>query len=158
MSTNEAKPGSFEFAHDSSVVWRYLAPAGHTIDDVQRPDYFRNLVKEAKQQRVNGRHSWNKIEIISEDGTWEAELRVLSADGGLVQTRLLRQWPEPTKVAPIKAAPSLKVPKGYTVDHVTGNGWRALDSHGEPIVTGKAIEDEAIRAAVSHAKSAKKAA
>ena len=146
---NEARPGSMEVTHDASITWRYIAPVGHTIEDIQRPDYWRNLIKECGQQRVAGRHAWNRIEVLGEDGTWEAELRVISASAGLVSTRLLREWKATGK-------PGRKpvTPEGYKIEHIPSNGWRCLDSHGDLIATNLPIEEDAIRAASAHYKKA----
>jgi hypothetical protein len=148
----EARPGSLDVSHDASVTWRYLAPAGHSLEMCQQPSYWKSVVKEAGQQRVLGRHAWNRIEIIAEDGTWEAELRVLSVVDGpsaLVNTRLIREWH-----APVKAGRKPAVPEGYIVEHITNNGWRARDPGGQIIAANLSIEDEAIRAAANHAKKA----
>lgn len=148
--TPEARPGSLEVSHDASIAWRYLAPAGVTLDQCQRPDYWRNVTRECAQQRVHGRNSWNRIEIIAEDGTWEAELRVLSVVDGLVQTRLIREWN-----APARPGRKAAVPEGYVVEHILNNGWRALDPKGVIIASNMTIEDDATRAASAHAKKAK---
>lgn len=144
----EARPGSLDNAYDASITLRYLAPHGHTLDDCKRPDYWRNVVKEAGQQRIIGRHAWNRIEIIAEDGTWEAELRVISAGDGLVHTRVLRAWHAERKS---EAA----APDGYTVEHVGGNGWRALDPKSAILAEKKSSRDEALAAAVEHHRKAK---
>ena len=146
----EAKPGSLDSVYDASVTWRYIAPVGHTLDMCQRPDYFRNVARECGQQRVAGRHSWNRIEILSEDGSWEAELRVLSAADGLVHTRLLRDW-----TAPSKPGRKPNKPEGYAVEMVPANGWRVLDPNAEIVATRLATEDEANRAAADHARRVK---
>lgn len=148
----EARPGSLDPVYDASMPWRYLAPAGHTLEMCQQPSYWKNVAKEAGMQRVLGRHAWNKIEIICEDGTWEAELRVLSVVDGpspLVNTRLIREWH-----APVKAGRKPSVPDGYTVEHIANNGWRTLDPGGQIIAANMTIEDDAIRAASNHAKKA----
>lgn len=145
----EARPGSLDPVYDASMPWRYLAPAGHTLEMCQQPSYWKNVAKEAGMQRVLGRHAWNKIEIICEDGTWEAELRVLSIAEGLVHTRLLSQWQ-----APAKPGRKPAVPEGYVVEHIANNGWRALDPGGQIIASNLTIEDDAVRAAASHAKKA----
>lgn len=145
----EARPGTLEVLHDASVSWRYIAPSGHTLEMCQRADYWRNLIRECGQQRVIGRHAWNRIEIIAEDGTWEADLRILSVADGLVHTRLIREWN-----APAKPGKKPALPEGYTVEHIPSNGWRALDPNGAPIVTNQPIEDDAIRAAATHARKA----
>lgn len=145
----EARPGSLEVVGDASVSWRYIAPAGDTLEMCQRPDYWKHHTRELGQQRVLGRNAWNRIEIICEDGTWEAELRVISVADGLVNTRLLREWRAATK-------PGRKptVPAGYVVEHIANNGWRVLDPDRQIIAANISIEEEAIRAAASHAKSA----
>jgi hypothetical protein len=143
----EARPGSLEPAIDASITWRYLAPAGVTLEMCQAPDYWGNCVRELAQQRVFGRNSWNKIEIIAEDGTWEAELRVLSVKDNLVHTRLLREWSEPAK-----AGRKAGMPQGYTVEHVPENGWRAIDPKGNILIEKQTVEDDAIKAARDHAK------
>ncbi len=144
---NEAKPGTLDNLNDSAVTLRYFAPRGHTLEDCIRPDYWRNVTREAGQQRVPNRHAWNKIEILAEDGTWEAELRVLSVDHGLVHVRVIREW-----AAPAKPGRKPALPDGYQVDHISNNGWRVLDEHGQPVATNLTTEDDAIREAAKHAK------
>jgi len=146
---HEARPGSLEPLQDAAMVWRYMAPPGVTLDDCKRPDYWRNVVRECAQSRYAGRSSWNRIEIIAEDGTWEAELRILSAADGLVTTRVIREWSAPKQVG---RKPS--VPDGYVIEHIPNNGWRALDSHGAVVSERLPIEDDAIRAASQHSKKA----
>lgn len=146
--TPEARPNALENALDAAVTWRYFAPPGVTLEMCQRPDYWRNCLRELGQQRVNGRHAWNKIEIIAEDGTWEADLRVLSVSDGLVRTRLLREWN-----APARPGRKPNVPEGYIVEHVPNNGWRALDPKGAIIAANLTIEDDAVRAAATHART-----
>lgn len=145
----EARPGSLENVYDACVTWRYFAPAGVTLEMVQRPDYWRNVTRELGQQRITGKNAWNKIEVLAEDGSWEAELRVLSVEAGLVHTRVIREWTP-------KATPGRKpnLPDGYIVEHVPNNGWRALDPNGEPIASKKPTEEDAIRAAAAHSKKA----
>jgi hypothetical protein len=56
----------------------------------------------------------------------------------------------------VKAQPGRKpsVPEGYKVEFIEGSGWRAL-SDKNYVVTEKVVtEDEALRAAVDHARSA----
>lgn len=143
----EARPGSLEHLNDAAITWRYIAPPGTTLEMCQRPDYFRNCVKECAQTRFAGKHAWNRIEIIAEDGTWEADLRIVSAADGLVHTRLLREW-----AAPVKVGRKPATPDGYVIEHIPGNGWRALDANAEVVAARLTTEDEAVRAASTHAK------
>jgi len=147
---SEARPGSLEVLHDCSVTWRHMAPAGVALEDCRHPAYWKNVVREASQQRVVGRHAWNRIEILAEDGTWEAELRVLSAADGLVHTRLIREWHAETTRGRKPA-----VPDDYQIEHIPANGWRVLDPTGDIIAANVAVEEQAIRAAAAHARKAK---
>ena len=145
-----ARPGSLEPLADVSMTYRYVAPPGVTLADCRRPDYWRNNIRECSQTRTGGRVSWNRIEIIAEDGSWEADLRILSVGDGLVHTRLLREFAEAAKPGRKQA-----VPDGYTVEHIAGNGWRALDANSDLITQRQSTEDAAVRAAIEHAKRAK---
>lgn len=147
--TPEARASSLEPLYDSSVPWRYMAPSGHTLEHCQRPDYWVNVTRELGQQRVFGRNAFNKIEIMAEDGSWEAELRVMSVADGLVHTRLLRDWK-----AQAKPGRKPEHPDGYKIEHIPSNGWRVLDPKGHPVATNLTTEDDAIRAAALHAKKA----
>lgn len=147
----EAKPGSLESLYDASISWRYMAPSGITLEMCQRPDFWKNVIRECAQQRVHGRPSWNRIEIISEDGTWEAELRILSASDGLVHTRVIREWN-----APARPGRKASAPDGYVIEHIPSNGWRVLDPKGSLVTTNLPIEDDAIRAAAAHADKVRK--
>lgn len=146
----EARPGSLENAAEAAITWRYIAPAGTTLDMIRGKDgvskYFKNCLRELSQQRIPSRHSYNRIEILAEDGAWEAELRVMAIDGEDVTTRILRVWHDS------KAEAKGKTPDGYKIEFVKGNGWRVLD-HGNTLVAEKiATEGEAIRQAIDHAK------
>lgn len=146
----QARPGSLEPAHDAAITWRYIAPVGHTIEMLQEPSYFGHNIRECARSRLAGRHAWNRIEVIAEDGSFEVELRVVSvdADARHVHTRIIRQWPEAKR----SAAPP---PEGYTVEHVQGNGWRALDRNAGTVTEKRATRDEALLAAVEHHRKAK---
>lgn len=146
----EARPGSLQPVNDANITWLYIAPAGTTLEMCQAPTYWHNVTRECGQQRVPGKHAWNKIEILAEDGSWEADLRVTSVEGNLVHTRTLRVWHQTQK-----PSERLNPPKGYTVEHVPGNGWRALDATKTIITQKLATEGEATRAAIDHAKKAK---
>lgn len=150
----EARPGSLDVAHDASITWRYLAPAGVTLEMCLEPLFWAQCTRELGQQRVLGRHAWNRIEIIAEDGSWEAELRVLSVEQGVngangrVFTRLIREWHDASK------AKKANAPAGYTVEYIPDNGWRVLDPKGGVVAEKLTLEDDALKAAAAHAKKA----
>lgn len=147
-----AKPSALERVFDASITWRYIAPAGHTLEMCQVAEYWRNNAKECAQSRISGINPWNKIEIIAEDGSWEAVLRILSVKDGLVETRLLSQWP----ASPAKTERKPELPKGFRVEHVANNGWRTFDTYNEVIAQKLATEVQAIEAAIEHAKKARR--
>lgn len=145
--TAEARPGTLENLQNVSVTLRYVAPLGHMLEDCLRKDYWKNLTRECSQQRIPGRHAWNRIEIIAEDGTWEAELRILSVGHDYVETRLLREWRQPAE----KAARKPKPADGYKVEMVPGNGWRAVGPKNLVVAEKLLTEAEAQKAAEDHA-------
>lgn len=142
-----ARPSLLDMAQDASIVWRYLAPVGTTIEMCLAPEYWAQCSRELGQTRVIGRHAWNKLEIISEDGTWEAELRVITAEPDRVFVRLLRYW-QSDRVT--------KLPAGYDVAHVPGNGWRVMNHQGAILTEKLATEDEAVRFAHRHSSPPKR--
>lgn len=149
--TAEARPGTLEHLQNVSITLRYVAPLGHMLEDCLRKDYWKNLTRECSQQRIPGKHAWNRIEIIAEDGTWEAELRILSVGPDYVETRLLREWRQPAE----KVARKPKAPAGYTVEMVGGNGWRAMAPKGLVVAEKLLTEAEAVKAAEAHASRMK---
>ncbi len=140
-----AKANSIEMAGDASITWRHFAPAGATVEDCESPNYWQNVVREIGQERVAGRHSWNKIEIIAVDGTWEATLRVVSVESPRIYTRRLSYWTDADAKLPT-------MPKGYSVEYVDQNGWRGFDQFGNQITEKKATKADAIRICTEHAK------
>lgn len=145
-----ARPGALEPSQDASLTLQYIAPPGVTLADCTKPTFWRNNVAACARARTPGRNPWNKIEIIAEDGTWEALLRIVNAADGLVTTRVLWSWSEPAKPG---RKPS--VPEGYTVEYIASNGWRALNVDGVIIADRLPVEEQAVRAAADHAKRAK---
>jgi len=148
MSKPEARPGSLEVAHDAAILWRHIAPAGTSMDDVLEPSYFRNNIRECVQQRVPGRNAWNKIEVIAEDASYYMQLIVVSVGADTVTTHPI------IKERIAKGAPGRKpnVPDGYKVEFIPQSGWRAMAPNGFLVAEKMTIEDEAIRAAAGHAK------
>lgn len=142
----EARPGSLENLLDASLHLRYMVPPGHTLEDCLRPEYWKNNTREADQQRVFGRHAWNTIRCLAEDASWMADLLVLAVEHGQqsrVNVRLLTQWDW--------SKPSRSVPEGYTVEHVAGNGWRAIEPGGVMLAERQTDREAAMAAAIAHA-------
>jgi hypothetical protein len=60
---------------DESAIWRRLAadiPAGTTLDTILQPGYWAHYVREIEPTNI--------ITAFCEDGSWEAELRVMYVD------------------------------------------------------------------------------
>jgi hypothetical protein len=122
----------------STQVYQLYHEAAHgvTLEDVQRPGYWRNLWRQLARAR------WTEIVVIAQDGTWEAVLRVTSAGEGFAKTRVLQCWEADKKRG---RPPAL--PEGFSVDFVTG-GWRVVNRRmNEVITTGHVTEEEAIEVA-----------
>lgn len=142
-----ARSGALALAHECSSTYLYIVPNGHTLEACQRPDYWKDNVLPLSRARYVGQNPWHKIELIADDGTWEAMLRVVGVSDGLVTVRVIyeRSYAD-------KTATPLKLPDGYKVEHIPTKGWRALDRHSSIITAGAALERDAIRAAVQHAR------
>ena len=137
----EARPGSLDNMLDAAVQLRYMVPADHAADDLLRPDYWRNVTREAGQQRVPGKHAWNTIRALAEDGSWMLDLLVISVRDGVVHVRELARWDwRGTEAAPT----------GYTVEHIRDNGWRAIEPGGAVIAERRTSRDEAVIEAKKH--------
>lgn len=144
----EARPGSLEISHDASVLWRHIAPAGTSMDDVLDPGYFRNNIKECAQQRVAGRNAWNKIEVIAEDASFYMTLLVLAVGPDRVETfPIIKE-----KLARSQPGRKAMKPDGYKVEFVSPSGWRAIAPNGFMVAEKLTVEEEAIKAAAAHAK------
>lgn len=60
---------------DEASIWRRLAadiPAGTTLETILQPEYWAHYVREIEPTNI--------ITAFCEDGTWEAELRVMYVD------------------------------------------------------------------------------
>lgn len=130
----------YDVRERSSVVVTFFhkVPPGLSLDEVMKSAYWRNAWK-VFENRV-----YSTIDLVAEDNTWEAQVRILSAANGDVVLRLISQW----------AAPKSEVPAGYTSEHVPGQGWRLLDSDGLIVTEGAATEADAIAAAKPRRKPA----
>lgn len=129
---------TYEFLH--------VVPRGVGLKQVMHPDYWRAAASllEAKK--------FATIDLVCDDNTWEARVRVIGVADGIVRLRVLYTHEH--------KASGQKAPPGYVVEHMPTVGWRALDPNGSIVCTGEALEDDAIRNAIVHAAavSARRAA
>lgn len=92
------------------------------------------------------------VELIAEDGSWEAEVRVLAVDDvGNIRFRILRHW----QAQEIKKD---ALPKGYRVEFVRDNGWRCIDPSGQQVGGYEPAETDAVALASSFARRHQSAA
>lgn len=146
MQPPVCSPHALRDRHSVCLDMVHIVPSGLSLDDVLAPSYWRNAWK------VLERKEMSTIELISDDNTWEARVRVLAVSEGVVKLRVVSKW-EPEK----KAGPKPAAPDGYRVEFISGKGWRAVDPAGVEIGT-EPTEPEAITLAQAHAKKSRRAA
>lgn len=125
--------------HVHVVQFFHRVPHGLSPDGVfgDGTTYWANAWK-----RFEGKES-STVEFLAEDGSWEAEARILKAEPGKVQFRVLRLWrEEPT---------GIETPEGYRVEFIAESGWRAVDPAGSVVIAARAMKAEALTAALDHA-------
>ena len=125
--------------HVHVVSFFHKVPHGVTPHEVLEPSssYWANAWK-----RFEGREM-STVEFLAEDGSWDAEVRVLKVEDGKVHFRVLREWREP--------ASDLEVPEGYRVEFIAENGWRAIDPAGTVIKDRMPAKTDVLTAALDHA-------
>ena len=129
--------GHLQPAYERRPVFLVEVPTGVTLDDVLEPGFWKHVWRE--MTRGGGKYA--KIEVICEDQTWEAELRVYATGDGFVKTRVLVPW----EAKKAQGRPP-KLPEGWVAEPV-GSTWRVRNSVGEPVVQNEASEYDAIVAA-----------
>jgi hypothetical protein len=143
----ECRPTELLIASERRYHFFHIAPAGVTLDQVLEPTYWKSVTLDLKRSK------WPMIEVVCDDGKWEANLRVYSVGDGFAKTRVLQQWDFTGKAGRKPIAP-----EGYKIEHIPKNGWRALTPGGEIVAEYLPVEEEAIRAAATHARETKVAA
>lgn len=127
-----------------------VVPHDVTIEDILRPGFWAHHTARLNKHDI--------VDVITEDGGIDVQLRVTGKAIGLVEMRPLRIWlrDEPATEAEDEDAPApLGVPEGYVVNHAPKTGWRVLTK--EPpaeISRNHATKLDAINAAIEHAAKA----
>lgn len=109
---------------------------GVTLEDVLRPRYWKNLWRQLARAKNT------RLTVICEDGSWEAELRVVSTGEGFAKCRVLNEWHMEKKPGRKKT-----LPNGWTIDYVS-DGWRVRNADGEVITSGHSVQEDAVEAAL----------
>lgn len=136
-------PWDMKLKSSAVLEFFHVVPSGISLETALGASYWRNAWKVLEDKK------YSTINLIADDGAFDVTARLLAIDAHSVEWRVLREW-EP------KRAPGRKpsVPEGYVVEHLPGDGWRAVAPDGSVLVAKKASEDDALRAALTHSKKA----
>lgn len=133
MQPPVCQPHDIKERNSALVSFFHIVPAGISLDQVLAPSYWRNAWK-MFERRVH-----STIDLVADDGAWEAKVRVTAVAENVVRLRVLSRW---TPEAPIKEAPD-----GVKIEHLPSFGWRAVAADGVTLAEGLPSRDEAIAAA-----------
>jgi hypothetical protein len=126
-----------------------IVDAGTTLEDVLRPGFWRNHASKIGVLDL--------IDVISADGSLDAQLRVSAKEPGLLHFRVLRAFErEERQTVPTKEVVALgEVPDNYTVTHTPATSWRVWSkSPSLELVRGLKSKVDATNWAIDHAKRA----
>lgn len=123
-----------------------VVPVDVTMEDVTRPSFW------AHHTGRLGKH--DIVDVLSEDGSFDMQLRVVDKGVGFVEMRVLREWQREGAAAE-EAGDLPDVPDGYIVNHAPKTGWRVLtkEPHLE-ISRNHKSRREATEVAIVHAAKA----
>lgn len=142
----EARPGALTVTRHCSFVFRHIVPHGVTLADCCRASYWQDHLKELAHEHVAGKRPFHSIELIAEDGSWEADIRVLKCNPAdkTLSVRVIREYCQPEF--------DRKLPAGFSVEFIKGAGWRVFSPRHEMIaecLRTEAMAYEAARADVA---------
>ncbi len=130
LNHNECLRADF-VQHDASfrrATYYVEIPAKFTFEHTQNPEFWKHQTK---------LKSGDILEIVSENGDFDCECRVVSADRGYAILRVLREWHAPVEAqAEAGAAHVAAVP---------GKGFVLFDANGMPMASF-ATKDDAEKA------------
>jgi hypothetical protein len=126
--------------HTRCINFLHEVPHGVTFDQVRENAYWANAWK-----RFQGKEM-STVDFIAEDGSWEAQVRIVRVTEGKVEFRVLHEWKEEAAIS--------EVPKGYRVEFISENGWRAFDPNNALVIDKQAQRNWALEAALDHATAA----
>lgn len=120
-----------------------------TLEDVLRPGFWAHHAQNIKVDSL--------IDILSEDGGMDVQVRVIGKGVGMVHVRPLRVWLRKEE-AIASGDPELSdedIPEGYTVNFAPTQRWRVMTNEPHMIISkGHMAKSDAIKAAIAHAHKA----
>lgn len=143
MQAAAVAPWDLKQKHSALLEFVHIVPPGVTLETALSSSYWRNAWKVLEGKK------YSTIDLLADDGSFDVTVRILDATATSMEFRVVREW-EP------KRAPGRKpnVPNGYTVEHLPDQGWRAVAPDGTVLIEKKASEDDALKAALNHARKA----
>lgn len=152
--------GSLKGTQFARQAWFAVVPNDTTVDDILKPGFYAHFASDPpviKQHAV--------IELVTQDGLLDVELRVVKVERGLVFVRALRiteaegraqvlkELAEPT--APVEGDALPEVPAEYKVGFAPGNKlyYVQLKATGQMLINGL-TKRKAHEFAIEHAKKA----
>jgi len=137
-------------AADYSRTYRQVTVTPETtIEDVLRPSFWANHVGVLQKNDL--------IDILSEDGGLDMQVRVTGKGIGMVHVRPIRVWSRDEVVArpAEQLATDDEVPAGYVVSFAPKQLWRVATKNPSEIVSkDHASKSDAIAAAFEHSRLA----
>jgi len=130
-----------------------VVPPDIALEDVTNARFWAHHVKKLPVHTI--------VEVVSKDGKFDVELRVVSSGIGFVNMRVLRKW-ERKDLPAEQAVPNVTkddIPAGYKVDFAPKAGWRAFIL--DPLLEIKRdlpTKEHAIMATIDHAALASQVA
>lgn len=122
-----------------------VVPVDVTLEDITRPSFW------AHHTGRLGMH--DIVDVLSADGKFDVQLRVVDKGIGFVEMRVLRAWQREGAAAE-EAGELPEVPEGYIVNHAPKTGWRVLTKEHLEVSRNHKSKREAIEAAIVHAAKA----
>ena len=118
-------------AEYSRAAYFVVIPRKFSFDDCLDPSFWRH----ATILKPNDR-----LELVAEDGSWDADVRVTAASPGFAVLRVLREWRAPVDALQGEAG-------APTVGFVPQSGWVLFGADGAPIA--RFADEVSARAALS---------
>lgn len=121
-----------------------------TVADILRPGFW--------AYHTNALRPDDLIDILSEDGGLDMQVRVTGKGIGMVNVRPIRIWEREDRMAvdPSEGADDdLEAPEGYTVNFAPKQRWRVMTNNPQQMISKDHMSKaEAIAAALAHSAQA----